>query len=413
MRTLLVNEGFRRLWISQIVLALGDAVMQMGLLELFHRCGYNIQTEIAKMLFAASLPALVFGPLAIAYLDRWQRRNVLMIVDALRAVMIVVIAVWVLPMLTGHVEGRSLFFVYVMIFAIGTVTTFYYPARYALLPNLVDTANLIPANTLFTTSLAVAGVAGRPLGGFVAERMGVEWAVLANAVAYLAGVGLIWRITMQPHATTQTGTPHPQGGWGELKVGLVYLWRHPIAMRLTAVTGVFAFLGGVFVVAFTGYSYDTLKLGTAGLGYLLASAAPGAAVGVFLMGRAGPWTRSAWLPFVQLSLAGGLVLLLSATTNPWMAAPLLTVLGGVVATAMIPIDAKLQEHVDDERRGAVFAARGMVTSATMIIAFWLQFGCDVFRRTAAPRVLLWLGAGTLAAAFLTFLAIRSDERREG
>jgi len=413
MRGLLDNVGFRRLWISQIVLALGDAVMQMGLLELFHRCGYNIQTEIAKMLFAVSLPALIFGPVAIAYLDRWQRRNVLMIVDAMRAVMIVVIAAWLLPMVTGRAAGRGLFFVYAMIFAVGTVTTFYYPARYALLPNLVATENLIPANTLFTTSLAVAGVAGRPLGGFVAERMGVEWAVMANALAYLAGVALIWRIRMQPHATSQTGAARSRGGWGELKTGLVYLWRHPIALRLTAVTGVFAFLGGVFVVAFTGYSYDTLRLGTAGLGYLAASAAPGAAVGVYLMGRAGPWTRSPWLPFVQLSLAGGLVLLLSATSNPWLAAPLLAVLGGVVATAMIPIDAKLQEHVDDERRGAVFAARGMVTSATMIIAFWLQFGCDIFRRAAAPKVLFWLSLGTLAAAFFTFLAIRSDERREG
>jgi MFS transporter, DHA3 family, macrolide efflux protein len=411
MHGLFQNTGFRRLWISQIVLALGDAVMQMGLLELFRQQGYKIQTETAKMLFAVSLPGLVFGPLAIAYLDRWQRRKVLMIIDAIRAVLVLVIAAWLLPLLAGRVEERSLFLVYSMIFVIGAATTFYFPARYALLPNLVDADKLIPANTLFTTSLAVAGVAGRPLGGFVAERIGVEWAVLANALAYVVSVGLIWRISMKPHATTQRVSSHSQGGWRELKVGLVYLWRHPIALRLTLVTGVFAFLGGVFIVAFTGYSYDTLKLGTAGLGYLAAAAGPGAAVGVFAMGRGGRWTRSAWLPFGQLSLAGVIVLLLSATANPWLAAPLLMVLGAVVATAMIPIDAKLQEQVDDERRGAVFAARGMVTSATMIVAFWMQFGWELFRRTSAPVILLWLGAGTVTAALLTFLAVRADERR--
>jgi hypothetical protein len=82
----------------------------------------------------------------------------------------------------------------------------------------------------------------------------------------------------------------------------------------------------------------------------------------------------------------------------------------VAATVMIHIDAKLQAQVDDVRRGAVFAARGMLTSATMIVAFWLQFGSAVFRRTPPPTVLWWLGLGTLVAALLTLLAMRARAR---
>jgi DHA3 family macrolide efflux protein-like MFS transporter len=202
MASLLDNKGFRGLWLSQIVLALGDAMMQMGLLEYFRVHDYSERTETAKMFFAVALPGLLLGPLAIAYLDRWQRRHVLIASDALRAVIVVLIAMWVLPVQAGRLASRNLFAVYLLIFVIGSITTFYYPARYALIPNLVGNKQLIPANTLFTTSLAIAGVSGRAVGGFVAERFGVEWAILSNTVAYLVATVLVWRIQMDPHATT-------------------------------------------------------------------------------------------------------------------------------------------------------------------------------------------------------------------
>jgi len=85
---LLNNAGFRRLWISQIMLALGGASMQMGLLEVFRAHGYDVRVETAKFSFALALPGLVLGPFAIAWLDRWQRRGVLIISDGIRAVLV-------------------------------------------------------------------------------------------------------------------------------------------------------------------------------------------------------------------------------------------------------------------------------------------------------------------------------------
>jgi MFS family permease len=405
MQTVIRNKMFQRLWIAQIVLTLGDAMMQMGLLELFRRHGFNVERETAKLLFAVALPGVVFGPLAIAYLGRWQRRNVLALSDVLRGVMVAVVAFWLLPKLAGPVEKPALFPVYALIFVIGVVTTFYYPARYAFLPDLIPAEKLIQANTLFTTSLAVAGVVGRPLGGLVAELFGVWWAVMANAAAYFVGAWLVWRIPTGATPKARAATK-PPGGWDELRDGLVYLWRHPVALQLTLLAGVFMFLGGVFIVAFTGYSYNTLKLGTAGLGYLAAAAGPGAALGVLAMGRAGKWTKSAWLPFGQLVSAGGVLMLLGQTTHPWVAAPLLTLLGGVVATAFIPIDAKLQEQVDDERRGAVFAARGMWTSVTTLVAFWLRFGTTLLEQSKPGVVMTWLGVAAIGSAVLTLLVVR-------
>ncbi len=75
MQSLLKNRGFRLLWCSQVGLALGDALMQMGVLEFFRAHGCIIRLETAKLLLAMSLPGALIGPVAVAYLDRWQRRR--------------------------------------------------------------------------------------------------------------------------------------------------------------------------------------------------------------------------------------------------------------------------------------------------------------------------------------------------
>ncbi len=411
MLSLLDNKGFRRLWISQIALALGDALMQMGLLEYFRAHGYSERTETAKMFFAVALPGLLLGPLAIAYVDRWQRRHVLIVSDASRAVIVGLIAAWLLPVLMGRVPFRNLFAVYALILIIGSITTFYYPARYALIPNLVGNERLIQANTLFTTSLAIAGVGGRAIGGFVAERIGVEWAILSNAVAYVVATVLVWRIQMDPHATTGGPDSKEPGGWGDLKTGLVYIWQHHSALSLALLSAVFAFLAGVFAVEIVGYTMETLGLRTGGFGYLLVAAGAGAALGIGLVGRGKPWTKASWLPFVQLLLVGGVLILMGLTARIWITVLLLFVLGAIAATILIPIDAKLQEEVDDKRRGAVFAARGMLTSATMIVAFWLQFGTKLFQRTPAPQIMLWLGFGSIAAAVLTLATLQLGRQK--
>jgi MFS family permease len=399
MRAVLANVNFRRLWISQVVLTLGGSLMQMGFIELFRLHHYDPQVETAKFSFAVALPGLLLGPVAMVYLDRWQRRSVMLISDALRTVLAVMIAMWLMPLLTGKVEQRDLLVVYWLVGVIGVVATFYLPARAAVVPNLVATEQLIQANTLFTTSLSIAAVGGAAVGGFVAERIGVTWAILLSALSFLVSFVLLWTIQMPSHATT---VPKKN----EFLDGCAYLTKHPTALPLVLLNGLFAFMLGVLMVVFVGYAIKTLGLRTGGVGYLVAAAGVGAGIGIGLLGRGKSWAHSNWLPFVQLLLAAAALVALGLTTNVWLAALVVVALGAVSATVLICIDAKLQAQVEDVRRGAVFAARGMLTSATMIVAFWLQFGTDWFKRTPPPTVLLWLGIGSLVAAGLMCFGVR-------
>ena len=398
---MLMNRNFFRLWLSQIVLTIGGGFMQMGLIELFRVRGYDVRVETAKFSFAVAIPGLLLGPVAMAYLDRWQRRSVLLVSDGLRTAVAVAIIVWLLPLLTGQVEHRDLFRVYLLVGLIGVIATFYLPARVALLPNLVEAGKLLQANSIFTTSLAIATVGGMALGGFVAERVGVTSAIVLSGISFFVSFGLVWSIRMPPHATTDNTKP----AHGEFLTGCAYLWEHPTALPLVLLNAFFAFLLGVLMIVFLGYALETLGLRTAGVGYLAAAAGVGAGIGIGLLGRGKAWAHSNWVPVVQLALAAGALVGLGLTKNVWLAALVVVVLGAVSATVLIYIDAKLQAQVDDARRGAVFAARGMLTSLTMVVAFWLQFGTEIFKQTPASVVLLWLGASSGVAAVLMLVLL--------
>jgi hypothetical protein len=264
----------------------------------------------------------------------------------------------------------------------------------------------LKANTLFATSLAIMGIGGRALGGFVAEKFGVPLAVSANVVACIAATVLMGLMKVEPHATSSDSPDQKKDGWGEFKAGMVYLWEHPTASPLVLLSAAFAFMLGILMVVFIGYAKDTLGLRTGGLGYLGAAGGLGAAIGIGLVASGRPWTKSDWIPFIQLLLAAGALVLLSFTAKVWVAALIVVALGAIGATVMIYIDAKLQAQVEDVRRGAVFAARGMLTSLTMVVAFWLQFGTRLFTTTPATTVLFWLGVSSSGAAVVMLLLAR-------
>jgi|HubBroStandDraft_6_1064221.scaffolds.fasta_scaffold209674_2 MFS family permease len=411
MKAVIRNARFLWLLSSQIALTLGDGLMRMGLVEVLREHQhFDKRVEIAKLSFAVAVPGLIFGPLVMVVLDRWQRRSVLIVSDLIRGVVVLAIAFWLLPLLSGQVENRGLQLVYWMTGVLGIIATFYLAARSALLPNLVDTGDLVHANTIFGITLALATVGGITLGGLIAERVGVLATVLANVVMCLLSATLLWKIRMTPHATTATEYPGTRNGWTELRIGLEYLWTHATALPLVLLNGVFMFIVGILAVVFVGYAMDTLQLSTSQVGYLALVGGVGAAAGIGSLSTEHRWTKSTWFPVAHLVIMGGALVMLALTVRIWVATIGIVLLGGVIATMLIYFDARLQAQVEDARRGAVFAARGMLTSATMIVAFWLQFGTDLFRRTSAPTVFFWLGVGSMVVAVLAGIMVQARKQ---
>ncbi|MCM8782581.1 MAG: MFS transporter [Candidatus Omnitrophica bacterium] len=105
------NKNFFFLWFGQIISQLGDRLGQMALIGFVSLNIRGSSTEIAKALFFTILPVFLIGPVAGVYVDRWDRRKTLYICDLLRAILVLIIPLFLM-------QANTRFLVYLFIFLI-------------------------------------------------------------------------------------------------------------------------------------------------------------------------------------------------------------------------------------------------------------------------------------------------------
>ena len=132
-RDVLRIRDYRRLLGGQAISDIGDGItLLLVLLVINDITGSPL--ALALMAIAEAIPAFTIGLIAGVYVDRWNRRTVMLAADLLRAVVVIgfafAAAAELIPVL------------YVLGFVQASVSTFFRPARGALLPRLV------PANGL-------------------------------------------------------------------------------------------------------------------------------------------------------------------------------------------------------------------------------------------------------------------------
>ncbi|WP_235019862.1 MFS transporter [Ruania rhizosphaerae] len=159
LRTVAVHRGFRRLFAVRLVSQSGDGMFQAGLATLFFFSPENLATAgaVAAAFAVLLLPFTIVGPFAGPLLDRWRRRQVLFVGNAVRVVLTAVLA---LLMATDGVSVA----VYVIALVTLGVNRFLLAALSAALPRVVPREQLLIANTISPTLGAVAAVIGAALG---------------------------------------------------------------------------------------------------------------------------------------------------------------------------------------------------------------------------------------------------------
>ena len=139
--------------------------------------------------FAATLPNLLLGPIAGTFVDRWDRKEVMVVSDLLRAALVLV-----LPL----AAVTNLILVYPLIFLVTTISIFFRPARVAILPRIVPEDDLLSANSAMWVGETIADIVGYPLAGLFVAVLGssVPLAFWVDAATYLASAVLIATIVV-------------------------------------------------------------------------------------------------------------------------------------------------------------------------------------------------------------------------
>jgi MFS family permease len=172
------RRALRLLWVSQVVSHLGDALFLVGVFFLALEVTGSKAT--AGLLVAVNfLPALALGLFAGAFVDRHDRRRIMIAADLLRAV-----AVGSIPLLhaAGHLGAVALA---VAMFSLATGTTVFNPAIKALIPELAPRDRIPSAVSLFQISEYVALVVGPALAAVALPTLGMIHLFSLDCVTFL------------------------------------------------------------------------------------------------------------------------------------------------------------------------------------------------------------------------------------
>lgn len=380
LRHLLRGRWFRRLFAVRVTSQFADGVFQVALASyvIFSPERQPSPAAIAGALAVVLLPFSLLGPFVGVFLDRWSRRQVLAVSNAVRVVLVAMIAVGVAAELAGPL-------LLTLILAALSVNRFLLAGLSASLPHVVDPADLIMANALTPTAgtlAALAGVAAGTTGRVLLTGTGVDTdvAVLAAAgVGYGLAAALALRI---PRAmlgpVTDPTRPAVREAVRHVARGLVAGLQH-LAQRRTAAHGLATIGAHRFF-----FGVATVMLILLHRNHFNAPDQPDAAFNglalAVLVSGAGFVTAAFVTPFVtdRITLRAWILLLLGAAAvtqlvpGALFTEPALLVssyfLGLASQGIKICVDTLVQAGVDDAFRGRVFSLYDVIFNVAFVAA---------------------------------------------
>ncbi|MCI0385571.1 MFS transporter [Streptomyces sp. CNQ085] len=382
LRVLLRFSGFRRLLSVRLLSQSADGVFQVALAAyvVFSPEQQTSPAAIASAMAVLLLPYSLLGPFAGVLLDRWQRRQVLLFGNLLRAVLAAVTAALVLV-------SAPLWLFYLAALSVTAVNRFVLAGLSAALPHVVDGERLVMANSLSPTAGTLAATAGGGLAFLV--RIPAPDDASADAVVVVLGAGLyllgalaslrIGRGTLGPDTIPRVRLSAALADIARgLVTGLRHLGQRRRAAQSLASMAMLRFCYGaltVMVLMLSRYAWDGGEGGDDGGGILGGMALLGLAVGVsglgfFVAAVITPWAVQRVGRFGWIALcAAGAAALVPALALPLQPAPVLGavfVMGLATQGAKITTDTVVQSSVDDVYRGRIFSLYDMLFNVAFV-----------------------------------------------
>jgi predicted MFS family arabinose efflux permease len=374
MLRILRQRNFSLLWTGGLISLTGDWILIVGLpFEIYRRTGSTLAT--GGMVLAYLLPPILFGSVAGVFVDRWDRRRLMVAINLLLALII-------LPLLAIDVIG--LWIAYVVLFVASAVELLFKPAESALLPDLLEHPDddLITANALNGMNNHISRLIGPALGGLIVATGGLVAVTIIDAVTFLASAAMIWGIrsarTRAPASDAAAGDSlehEAATAWvrlvSEWRDGLRVIWQHPVLRALLVFFLITRIGEGLTATLFVPWVTDALHSDSAGYGALLSTQAVGGLAGAIVIGRLGARANPLRLLVIGAVVFGliDLGLFTYPVLYPFIGPALVAmVVVGVPGAAMVAGWTTLEQTLGGERhRGRVIGAMGAVAGLGSLV----------------------------------------------
>ncbi len=381
------NVHFRRLWISNVVSLLGDWFNFIALINVIGSLTGS-PLALGLIFIAKLLPVAIVSPVAGLIVDRFDRRQLMIVSDLIRAV---VVALLVLADYLG-----STILVYVLIVAQVVVSAVFQPAQSASIPNVTSRAELLTANTLMAASWSVMLAVGAALGGVATAVVGARIVFVVDSLSYCVSAYFLYRAVIPQETAAGFHGGIFRTANREIIEGWRYLTSHGPIARIATAKATWALAGGalVYMLTLAGSRIDPESADVA-IGALFAARGIGTGLGPVLARRMFR-DKTRW-PAVLGSCVvfSGMVYAIFGA-SPWGYGLVLLVIIAHSASGAnwVLASVLLQERTVDRYRGRVFATEWLL----VMIADTVSIICS--------SLLLERGLLTLRDSFLLFALLQ-------
>ena len=369
--SVLSHRPFLFLWFGQIFsqLALNSLLFVLALI-IYQKTGSN--AAVSGLFLSYGVPAVLFGMIAGAIVDRLDRRSVLIMCDIIRA--------WLALLLFFSASHVGV--MYLIVFVSAVINQFYVPSEAPLIPRFVPKTLLVSANSLFSFTFYTSMGIGFIVAGPLIRQFGGQWSILVIAVLFLIAAIMVSRIPVQGggvRSLTQIFSYRPlyiiERILSSLREGLVYVARSPILfdalMLLTGTQVMLALLGTLG----PGFADRVLEIDVRDVSWVVVGPTVlGIIIGALWVGQAGFRFGAQKLIRTGIMSAGIILILISLTVRlshyaRWLVPAhvilplelaLFFLLGVSNALLDVPANSLLQSQASGQLRGRVY---GMLTAS--------------------------------------------------
>lgn len=355
------QRNFLLLWVAGLISYCGNWMLSVARVVVIYELT-DSTLAVGGLVLVSTLPSIAFGSLAGVFIDRWERKRAMVIVNLL-------LGVSILPLLFAG-SADHLWIFYVSAFVQATLAQFFAPAENAMLPLLVEEKYLVSANALNSLNNSLARLIGPTIGGLLVAGMGLGAVVIVDALTYVLAALLIALIsvTSQPQVVNDPSLRRVARDW---RGGLRFIWEDRLLLLLCACAALMAVGEGAISALFVPFVTDVLRGDAIQLGWVWSAQAIGGLIGGAVISWIGTRVSPLGL-FIGGSLLFGVIDLIIfnyslVVPGLWIAL-VLFVLVGVPAVAIgTGFDTLLQRGTRDEYRGRVFGAIQTIIAAFAIL----------------------------------------------
>ena len=214
------NRNFSLLWTGQLVETIGNSLTSLAASIYIYRLTGSA-LSVGLMLIATAAPSLLVGLFAGVFVDRYDRRVIMITADVLRGLLILLVPVLV-PL--------SLIWLYVIVMLISGISQFFDPAHESILPEVATDEELAAANSLIAISSFGSTAVGFAAAGLIASAASLDWAFYFNAITFFFSAICVFLIRIKPvQADEETSA---RLVIENLRAGMQQLFRTPVLRSL-------------------------------------------------------------------------------------------------------------------------------------------------------------------------------------